>query len=330
MNQNVLAIDDSPDVHHLLDVRLRPEGLILHHALDATQGLAMAVDLGPDLILLDVDLPHVTGFEVCKKLKDNPATAQIPIIFLTGATEVYSKVQGFDLGAVDYVTKPFDPAELRARVRAALRVKRYHDILAARSHGNRRADGRLEPLVLQPAHRRGVLRGEEVWAHDLASSCSTSITSKDSTMRTGIPSETWSCRPSGISSTPCFARPTRRAGTGAEEFAFILTETDLDGAKITAERLRREKGAVGGHVSPAGQGASRSPRASESPARPSSSNGALSGLGDGHRGGRRPLSSQARGSQPRVRRDAQPLARGLTNSTPRSRVWTSCDWSGPT
>src|SRR5580658_9999915 len=106
VSQTVLAIDDSPDIHRLLDVRLRPEGLILHHALAAGEGLAMARDLKPDLILLDVDLPLVTGFEVCRQLKEDPATAEIPIIFLTGASEIYTKVQGFDLGGVDYVIKP--------------------------------------------------------------------------------------------------------------------------------------------------------------------------------------------------------------------------------
>ena len=133
MTQTVLAIDDSPDIHRLLDVRLRPERLVLHHALEAEEGLAMAANIRPDLILLDVDMPLVTGFEVCRKLKEHPALTNVPIIFLTGAAEVHTKVQGFDLGAVDYVTKPFEPAELRARVRAALRTKRYHDLLAARS-----------------------------------------------------------------------------------------------------------------------------------------------------------------------------------------------------
>src|SRR5580698_5769579 len=104
MPATVLAIDDSPDIHRLLDVRLRPEGLVLYHALDAEEGLAKAKELRPDLILLDVDLPLVTGFEICRKLKDDPVTAHVPVIFLTGAAEIYSKVQGFDLGAVDYVT----------------------------------------------------------------------------------------------------------------------------------------------------------------------------------------------------------------------------------
>src|SRR5579862_359110 len=91
MSQTVLAIDDSPDVHRLLDVRLRPEGLILHHALTADEGLTMAREVLPDLVLLDVDLPLVTGFEVCQRLKEDPATAAIPIIFLTGAAEIDRK-----------------------------------------------------------------------------------------------------------------------------------------------------------------------------------------------------------------------------------------------
>src|SRR5271155_592090 len=110
MSQTVLAIDDSPDIHRLLDIRLRPEKLTIHHAFSAEEGLAKAIELRPDLVLLDVDLPLMTGFEVCQELKKNPATAEIPIIFLTGATEVHTKVQGFDLGATDYVVKPFEPA----------------------------------------------------------------------------------------------------------------------------------------------------------------------------------------------------------------------------
>ena len=93
----------------------------------------MARALRPDLILLDVDMPDLSGFAVCRALKSDPATSGIPVIFLTGTTETVAKVQGFDLGAIDYVTKPFDPAELRARVRAALRTKRYVELLAWRA-----------------------------------------------------------------------------------------------------------------------------------------------------------------------------------------------------
>ncbi len=125
----VLAIDDSPDVLSLLEVRLRPEGLRLVTGGSYEEGLALALQVKPDLILLDVDMPEHTGLDLCRRLKANPATAQIPVIFLTASDDVETKVHGFDLGAVDYVTKPFHPAELRARVRAALRMKRAQDML---------------------------------------------------------------------------------------------------------------------------------------------------------------------------------------------------------
>jgi diguanylate cyclase (GGDEF)-like protein len=134
MSQSILAIDDSPEIHQLLEVRIKPEALDIHHALDAIDGMRKALTLQPDLILLDVDMPGVSGFELCQRLKADPRTSAIPIIFLTGAVAVATKVKGFDLGAVDYVTKPFDAAELRARVRAALRTKRYQDLLTARAH----------------------------------------------------------------------------------------------------------------------------------------------------------------------------------------------------
>jgi diguanylate cyclase (GGDEF)-like protein len=133
MRPRVLVIDDSPDIHTLLEARLRAEELDLVHAYDGEQGIAAAVANLPDLILLDVDMPGLTGFEACQRLKADTRTGQVPIIFLTGADELYAKVQGFDLGAVDYVTKPFQPAELRARVRAVLRTKRYQDMLATRA-----------------------------------------------------------------------------------------------------------------------------------------------------------------------------------------------------
>lgn len=133
MSQTVLVIDDSVEIHHLLEVRLRPERLELRYALDPDEGLVAARTLQPDLILLDVAMPGKSGFEVCRLLKQDPRTAALPVIFLSGSSDVGNKVQGFELGAVDYVTKPFDPAELRARVRAALRTKRYQDLLAARA-----------------------------------------------------------------------------------------------------------------------------------------------------------------------------------------------------
>jgi diguanylate cyclase (GGDEF)-like protein len=238
MSQTVLAIDDSPDVHRLLDVRLRPEGLVIHHALNAEEGLTMAREHLPDLVLLDVDLPLVTGFEVCQRLKEDPATSSIPVIFLTGAAEIYTKVQGFDLGAVDYVIKPFDPAELRARVRAALRTKRFHDLLSARSH----VDGltgiwnrsyfnqRLgEEVSAAQRYRRTVslvmvdldyFKGHnDTFGHPFGDLVLQSVGDVlHSALRT--------------TDAPC--------RFGGEEFALILTETPEEGAMVTAERVRKQ------------------------------------------------------------------------------------------
>ncbi len=126
----VLIIDDSPASLDLAKARLASEGLELVCADGGHAGLAAAEREMPDLILLDVDMPDIGGFEVCQQLKNHPDLDMVPIIFLTGSDAPEDKVHGLDLGAVDYVTKPFDAFELRARVRAALRTKRYQDLLA--------------------------------------------------------------------------------------------------------------------------------------------------------------------------------------------------------
>lgn len=94
----------------------------IHSALDGEQGLLLAESVRPDLILLDVEKPGIDGYEVCKRLKTNADIFNIPVIFLTAMSTPEQKVHGLELGAVDYVTKPFNPAELLARVRASLRT----------------------------------------------------------------------------------------------------------------------------------------------------------------------------------------------------------------
>jgi diguanylate cyclase (GGDEF)-like protein len=133
MPDKVLLIDDCSAIHGLVRARLRDEPVELHSAFDGNAGLQTAVTLGPDLILLDVEMPAPNGFEVCRRLKDDPRTMQVPVIFLTGAASTEEKIRGLELGAVDYVTKPFDPAELRARVRASLRTKYLMDLLARKA-----------------------------------------------------------------------------------------------------------------------------------------------------------------------------------------------------
>jgi two-component system cell cycle response regulator len=133
MPEKILVIDDSRDVHNLIKVRLGKENVALSAAYDGVEGLRAARETLPDLILLDIDMPAPDGFAVCADLKADPATMHIPIIFLSGATSSDEKIRGLDLGATDFITKPFDPAELRARVRASLRTKSLVDLLAQKA-----------------------------------------------------------------------------------------------------------------------------------------------------------------------------------------------------
>jgi diguanylate cyclase (GGDEF)-like protein len=123
MKSSVLIVDDSPYLHKLVRAHLEAEPIEIHSAGDGEQAISAAVNLKPSLILLDVDMPEMNGFEVCRRLKANPATANIPIIFLTADVASENKVKGLNLGADDYITKPFKPEELRARVRCVLRNK---------------------------------------------------------------------------------------------------------------------------------------------------------------------------------------------------------------
>jgi len=127
------VIDDSEAIHQLVAARLRPDGVQVLGEVEPARGVERAIEETPDVILLDIGLPGLDGFEVCRRLKEHPVTRHIPIIFLTGNADVDAKVRGLDLGAVDFVTKPFDQIELRARVRAALRTKRLQDMLEQQS-----------------------------------------------------------------------------------------------------------------------------------------------------------------------------------------------------
>lgn len=123
MNNSILVVDDSPNLHKLIRTYLEGEPLSIHSAYNGTDAIVAAVALKPDLILLDLDMPVLDGFEVCRRLKTNTVTSSLPIIFLTADASPASQVRGLDLGASDYMTKRFKPDELRARIKASLRAK---------------------------------------------------------------------------------------------------------------------------------------------------------------------------------------------------------------
>jgi two-component system phosphate regulon response regulator PhoB len=131
MMHKLLIIDDAADVHRLIRARLEEDAAYeIRSAFDAESGANLARAFRPDLILLDVDLPGLDGYALCEQLKHDPQTARIPVVFLTAAHTTAHKVRGLELGAIDFITKPFDPAELRARVRASLRTKALIDELS--------------------------------------------------------------------------------------------------------------------------------------------------------------------------------------------------------
>lgn len=119
----VLVVDDEPDLVMLLEEHLTHEGYDVVVATSGMQAITKAREEKPDIILLDVMMPGVSGFDVCNILQDFAETATIPIIFLTAVAETRRKVMGLNLGADDYITKPFDLHELAARVHAALRPR---------------------------------------------------------------------------------------------------------------------------------------------------------------------------------------------------------------
>ncbi len=152
----ILIIDDSTDALRVAKTRLAREGLDILCAEGGIPGLEIARRENPDLILLDLDMPDMTGFDVCRELKADQDMCMIPVLFLSGSTTAEDKVKGLDLGAVDYVTKPFDAFELCARVRAALRTKRLQDLLIEHAH--------IDPLTGLPNRRALMERLQREWA----------------------------------------------------------------------------------------------------------------------------------------------------------------------
>jgi two-component system cell cycle response regulator len=129
MAENILIVDDEPQHRDLLEEILTQAGYAVAQAADGAQGLAQATAAPPDLILLDLLMPAMDGFEVCRRLKSDPATGGIPIIIVTGLGQVTTKETALTSGADDFVTKPIEPADLRARVRAMLKVRRIRQEL---------------------------------------------------------------------------------------------------------------------------------------------------------------------------------------------------------
>ncbi|PKQ28453.1 MAG: hypothetical protein CVT63_02600 [Candidatus Anoxymicrobium japonicum] len=140
--QKVLIVEDEPLVNEMITKSLRLEGYQVESARTGEEGLAKAKDTNPDLVLLDILLPKIDGWEVLTKMRDNSRTRGIPIIMLTALADEKSKVQGLRGGADDYITKPFSALELIARVETVLKRSGRGDARTARSRIPVRESGR--------------------------------------------------------------------------------------------------------------------------------------------------------------------------------------------
>ncbi len=127
--KTVLVVDDNPLNLYVLKKILKQDRYQPILANNGKQALQIVHQETPDLILLDINMPEMDGYEVCRRLKSNPATENIPVIFLSARTESDDIVQGFDAGAVDYVTKPFNGAELLARIKTHIEIRVLRGLL---------------------------------------------------------------------------------------------------------------------------------------------------------------------------------------------------------
>ena len=239
---SVLIVDDSEDVHRLLQARLRQESIDLLTALEGRAALESAAANRPSLILLDLDMPDMDGFEVLRHLKEGSATRDIPVIVLSGLHSPADKVVAFDLGAVDYVTKPFDLMELRVRLRAAIRMSDLIEMLGRLAHvdgltglWNRAHFDERWSASISENHRSG--RPLSIALFDLDHFKSLNDTyghpAGDAALQGFAKLIKRECRASDI---PC--------RYGGEEFVLIMPGTSPEDAGSVCDRIRQELAAL--------------------------------------------------------------------------------------
>ena len=239
----ILVVDDTQKNVQLLGIILKRQNYLINVAYSGPEAIELAQKVFPDLILLDIMMPGMDGYETCERLKKDPKTESIPIIFLTAKSEVDDIIKGFDVGAVDYVTKPFHSTILLSRVRTHLRLrgalreleaqkdelekavmfdgltKLYNhkfifEILSKEMSGAKRYDSPLSVVMLDLDHFKQV---NDTFGHQVGDEVLVSVAS-------------------ALKET---IRESDLAGRyGGEEFLIILPSTDLEAAKVVAEKIR--------------------------------------------------------------------------------------------
>ncbi|MBP2313668.1 diguanylate cyclase [Azospirillum soli] len=232
----ILVVDDIPSNVHVLS-RILKDDYDIYFATDGDKALELVQTRLPDLVLLDIMMPGMDGYEVCTRIKDDPATRDIPVIFISAKSEVEDETHGLEVGAIDFITKPISPPIVKARVRNHLLLKRQADLLRQLSFldgltgiaNRRRFDEALlrewrrcarshTPLSLVMLDVDHFKAYNDHYGHQAGDECLRAIA--------GVLDE-----------------QTKRPGDlvaryGGEEFVCLLPETDGEGALLVAERLR--------------------------------------------------------------------------------------------
>jgi two-component system cell cycle response regulator len=247
----ILIADDDPINLALMRMRLEREGYEVLVVNDGSEAAAVAQQERPDLIILDVMMPVMDGFEACRFLKTHPSTRDIPVIFLSARDETEAKVGGLSLGANDFISKPFRPEELLARVAVALRLKREREeLLKSAEEAQRRAEKAHEMSMSDALtgllNRYGLIR---TLAHEIAEArrygrplaCLMIDVDKFKQINDayGHPAGDAALAQVGRILTESVRGSDVVCRYGGEEFLALLPETDLQGALTVGEKIRR-------------------------------------------------------------------------------------------
>ncbi|MCW7541450.1 diguanylate cyclase [Aquabacterium sp. A7-Y] len=232
---NILLVDDDVNMIRALGKMLSGVGA-LRFAQSGQQAMSLACSAAPDLVLLDAEMPGMTGFEVCEAMKTDPALESVPIIFITSHSDTDTEVAGLELGAADFIAKPINPALLLARVHTQLRLKRMSDLLRRESKSDgltgvsnrrhfdevlsrewRRARRSVQPISLLLIDVDHFKRFNDTYGHAAGDKCLQDV-------------------------AQAMSRELRRPGDllaryGGEEFAMLMPETAEDGALHVAQRV---------------------------------------------------------------------------------------------
>ena len=143
-NARILVVDDEPQNIRLLQIRLQADGYTVLAANSGQEALELMQAEAPDLILLDIMMPGMNGFEVCQQIRAGETTQFIPVVMVTALSEKEDRIRAIEAGADDFISKPFDSHEVLARVRSLVRIKKYHDALEEANRELRLHNERLD------------------------------------------------------------------------------------------------------------------------------------------------------------------------------------------